>query len=123
MLSMASNDFANCINSRGCNFRVDNLLDNLSKSPQDSINSLKCSAAPCSFNKVSTACKRLLICVTFCNGNINQRFNKRAPIGLLVASITSSKPLRSAPLPMSSKLRMVNLSIHKISVLSIRPIL
>ena len=72
-----------------------------------SINSLKSGWR----KKYSTTFRRSLIGNTSFSGNTNQRFSKRAPIGLIVLSITFSRLLPpSFMLPISSRLRTVNLS-------------
>ena len=61
--------------------------------------------------KYSTTSSRPLMGFTSFRGNTIQRFSRRAPIGLIVLSITSNKLLPpSFMLPISSRLRTVNLS-------------
>ena len=61
--------------------------------------------------KYSTTFKRSLIGFSSFKGKTIQRFNRRAPIGLIVLSITLSRLLPpSFILPINSRLRTVNLS-------------
>ena len=111
--SIACKAIFNCTTSRGDTRPTATFEIIRSKSP------IRCSCSSISSlnsgsrKKYSTTFKRSLIGFSSFNGNTIQRFSKRAPIGLIVLSMTLSKLLPpSFILPISSRLRTVNLSIR-----------
>ncbi len=85
-----------------------------SRSPTWAICSRTASAWSVSVVKCSTTSSRRSISSMLFTGMATHRFSRRLPIGVSVRSITSAKPQRSRE-PFeekSSRLRMVNLSIH-----------
>ena len=109
--SIACKATFNCTTSRGETRPTATFEMIRSKSPircnSSSINSLKSGLR----KKYSTTFNRSLIGFSSFNGNTIQRFSRRAPIGLIVLSITLRRLLPpSFMLPINSRLRTVNLS-------------
>ena len=109
--SIACRATFNCTTSRGDTRPTATLEMMRSRSP------IRCSCSSISSlnsgsrKKYSTTFRRSLIGFSSFRGNTIQRFSIRAPIGLMVLSITLSRLLPpSFMLPISSRLRTVNLS-------------
>ena len=109
--SMAWSAILSCTTSRG-EIRPTAAFEMIrSKSPIRCIFSSIKSLNSGSRKKYSTTSNRSLIGFTSFKGNTIHRFSIRAPIGLMVWSMTSSKLVPpSFILPISSRLRTVNLS-------------
>ena len=117
--STCCNPFAICKTSLGFIFFKGILLTSLSTSPDCLMNWDILFLSSIDLIKNSTSNKRSSILLISVRGSTINRFSNLAPIGETVLSKTLSKELFPSTPPSNSRLRMVNLSIHKWSALSI----
>ncbi len=109
--SIAVRAWRSCTTSRGVIRPAATLDISRSRSPVCSSCSRRSSLSPGFLKKYSTQSSRSLMSWGSFNGNVTHRRSIRAPIGLTVLSITSSRLFPSSPNEQSnSRLRMVNLS-------------